>query len=141
MLTETEKNVIFPWREAYSVGMPEIDEQHKGLIRLINNLQNAMMEGNGKSVVSGILDDLVRYTHSHFTFEEAVLRRGGYSQLAAHCEEHKRLTAQVIELRDKFKAGKVTISMEVMKFLKDWLAEHILSRDKAYAKELAGKVG
>jgi hypothetical protein len=30
MLTETEKNVIFPWREAYSVGMPEIDEQHKG---------------------------------------------------------------------------------------------------------------
>src|SRR5271166_668217 len=116
MLTETEKDVIFPWRNTYSVGMPDIDDQHKGLVRLINSLQTAMMEGNGKSVLSGTLDDLIRYTQSHFAFEEAMLRKRGYSQLAAHCAEHKRLTGQVIELRDKFKAGKVTISMEVLKF-------------------------
>ena len=53
--------------------------------------------------------------------------------------EHKKLTGQVCELRDKFRAGKVTISMEVMMFLKNWLSEHILSRDKAYAKELNAK--
>jgi hemerythrin-like metal-binding protein len=139
MITETEKTVIFPWRDAYSVGMPQIDDQHKGLIRLINNLQSAMMEGNGKNVLSGIMDDLVRYTESHFASEEAMLRLRGYSQLAAHSAEHKKLTAQVCELRDKFRAGKVTISMEVMVFLKNWLADHILSRDMAYAKELKSK--
>ncbi|SPF36048.1 Hemerythrin-like metal-binding protein [Candidatus Sulfopaludibacter sp. SbA4] len=139
MITETEKHVIFPWRDAYSVGMPEIDNQHKGLIRLINELQSAMMEGNGKNVLAGIMDDLVRYTESHFAFEEAMMRKRGYSQLAAHSAEHKRLTGQVCELRDKFRGGKVTISMEVMKFLKDWLADHILNRDQAYAKELNGR--
>lgn len=136
----TEKNVIFPWRDAYSVGIPEIDDQHKGLVRLINKLQEAMMEGHGKSVLSGILDDLIRYTQSHFAFEEGMLRKRGYSQLAAHCAEHKRLTGEVVGLRDKFKNGKVTVSMEVMKFLKDWLANHIMSRDQAYAKELNAKV-
>src|SRR3954447_6185500 len=103
----TEKTEIFPWREAYSVGMPAIDTQHKGLIRLINELQSAMMEGRGKEAVGKILDELVRYTESHFSTEEAMLRQRGYSQIAPHCEEHKKLTAQVRELQAKFHAGKL----------------------------------
>src|ERR1700751_5895588 len=98
----TEKTEIFPWRDAYGVGMPIIDNQHKGLIRLINELQSAMMEGRGKDAVAGILDELVHYTESHFSCEEAMMRQRGYSQVAAHCEEHKKLTAQVRDLRDKF---------------------------------------
>ena len=135
----TEKTEIFPWREAYSVGMPTIDNQHKGLIKLINQLQAAMMEGHGKDAVGRILDELIRYTESHFTFEEAMMRQRGYSQIAAHCEEHKRLRAQVRDLQGKFRAGKLAISMEVMKFLKDWLSDHIMSRDQGYAKELKTK--
>ena len=130
---------VFPWRDAYSVGMPQIDNQHKGLIRLINSLQSAMMEDTGKNVLSGILDDLVRYTESHFAFEETMMRQRMYSQVAAHCEEHKRLTSQVRELRDRYRGGKLAMSMEVMQFLKEWLANHIMSRDQAYAKELNSK--
>ena len=56
----TATTAIFPWRAAYSVGNPQIDEQHKGLIRMINNLQDAMMEGKGKTALSAILNDLIR---------------------------------------------------------------------------------
>ena len=124
------------FRDTYSVGIPQIDNQHKGLIRLINDLQAAMMAGKGKQVLSSIINDLIRYTEGHFAFEEALLQQRGYSALAAHKQEHKELTRQVHELRDKFQSSELTISMDVMKFLKNWLASHILERDKAYAKEL-----
>lgn len=134
----TATTVIFPWREAYSVGILQIDNQHKGLIRLINNLQDAMMGGNGKAALTTIIDDLVRYTESHFTYEETLLRKHGYSGLAAHQEQHRELTRQVYELRDQFKSGQLMITMDVMRFLKNWLSNHILDRDQAYAKELKG---
>ncbi|HLN08650.1 MAG TPA: bacteriohemerythrin, partial [Xanthobacteraceae bacterium] len=92
-----------------------------------------------KWALADILDELIRYTRSHFAFEEDMLQKQGYSQLPAHHAVHEGLTAQVCELRDRFQSGKLAISMEVLRFLKDWLADHILRHDKDYAKELSGK--
>ena len=137
MSVTTAPAVLFPWREAYSVAIPQIDQQHKQLIKLINDMHAAMLAGNGRTTVAGILNELVRYTESHFAAEEALLRERGYSRLAAHQAEHRRLFGQVRELQEKSVAGTFTASMEVMKFLKDWLANHILSNDLAYAREFA----
>jgi hemerythrin len=83
-----------------------------------------------------IVEELVDYTVQHFAFEESLLRQHGYSGLAAHQEVHKKLCAQVYDLRDKFRAGKITVTIETMHFLKNWLSSHILSVDMAYAREL-----
>jgi hemerythrin len=137
MATATSNaSVTFPWSDAYSVGIPQIDTQHKGLIRLINELHTAMAAGQGKQVLGKILDELVRYTEIHFTYEENMLRQGGYSKLAAHNSAHQKLTRQVMELRDKYRASKLTLTLEVMQFLKSWLGDHILIHDQAYAREL-----
>jgi hemerythrin len=130
---------IFPWKDAYSVGIPEIDAQHKGLIRQINELHAAMAVGQGKQSLGTTLDDLVKYTEVHFNFEEGMLRRKGYATLTAHQGVHKKLTAQVIELRDKYRSGKLMLTMDVMQFLKTWLSDHIMVHDQAYARALAGK--
>jgi hemerythrin-like metal-binding protein len=130
---------IFPWKDAYSVRIPQVDTQHKGLIGLINDLHAAMLEGRGKEALSRILDDLVAYTEKHFAFEESIMRQRGYSALAEHRQRHQKLTSQVYELRDKFCAGKITVTIEVMQFLKSWLADHILSADMAYAREFEKK--
>ena len=131
--------VIFPWNESYSVGISQIDAQHKGLIRLINDLHGAMSAGKGKQALGTILADLVHYTKVHFTFEENLLREKGYSNLAAHHAVHQKLTQQVIELQQRFAAAKLTLTVEVMQFLKSWLADHILVHDQAYARELKAK--
>lgn len=136
MATATTPTVIFPWSDSYSVGIPQIDSQHKGLIRLINDLHTAMAAGQGKQAMAGILDELIRYTKSHFTYEEGMLRQREYSNLASHHAVHEKLTSQVVELRERFRASKLTLSVEVMHFLKSWLADHILVHDKAYAREL-----
>ena len=128
--------VIFPWRESYSVRVPEIDTQHKELIRLINDLHSAMLEGKAKTILSGLIGELTRYTQKHFVFEESWMKRMGYSRVAAHQIEHGRLIQQVQELRDKVESGRITVTIEVMQFLKDWLANHILVQDQAYAREV-----
>jgi hemerythrin-like metal-binding protein len=111
--------------------------QHKGLIALINELHTAMLEGRANQVAGRILDDLVRYTENHFAYEESMLEKRGYPSLPDHHLQHQRLTAEVRDLRDKLRAGRLSVSLEVMKFLKDWLANHILSADQAYARVLA----
>jgi hemerythrin-like metal-binding protein len=129
---------IFPWSNAYSVGIPQIDTQHQGLVRLINDLHNAMASGEGKQALGKILDELVRYTEVHFGYEEYVLREKLYSKLAAHHSEHQKLTRQVIELRDRYRASKLALTVEVMQFLKNWLAGHIQVHDLDYAREFKG---
>ena len=131
-------NVLFPWRAEYSVGVPMVDRQHMGLIKLINDLHSAMTAGKGKEALGPILDDLIRYTERHFADEEAMLRAKGYSGLTAHQSVHVDLTNQVYDLRAKFRTSRLAITIEVMQFLKSWLADHILVHDQAYARELRG---
>jgi len=135
----TATAVLFAWRNEYSVHIPQIDNQHKGLIRLINDLHSAMVEGRGQAAAATILDSLVRYTESHFSFEEGMLRQRGFSRLESHRAEHRRLTQQVQDLREKSRSGRLIITVEVMHFLKNWLANHIMGFDQTYARELAAK--
>ena len=133
MATATE---VFPWKATYNVGIPQVDSQHKQLVKLINDLHAAMQSGKAKDVMGSIIDQLIVYTERHFNDEETMLRTRGYSRLAAHHAIHVDLTRQVIELRDKFKSSHLVLSIEIMHFLRDWLATHILTHDLAYAKEL-----
>ena len=125
--------VLFPWKDAYSVGISRIDTQHKGLVRLINELHAAMLACRAKQVLYPIVDELVDYTLQHFAFEESMMRQLGYSALLEHQQLHQKITSQVYELRDKFRAGKITIPIEAVKAL---LSDHILSADMAYSREL-----
>lgn len=129
---------IFPWRDEYSVRIPNIDAQHQQLVALINDLHAAMMKGDGSQALGRILDDLVRYAEGHFSYEEAMLQQRGYSGLDAHRAEHLALARQVNALREQFRSGRMLMTVGVMQFLKEWLANHILAKDADYARELAG---
>jgi hemerythrin-like metal-binding protein len=128
---------VFPWREEYSVRVPEIDEQHKRLVGLINDLQSAMLGRQGDGVLGTILDELILYTETHFAYEEDRMRERGYPALARHRAEHARLTAEVVELREKFRTSRLSISVEVLRFLRQWLSGHIMEFDQAYAGWMA----
>ena len=135
-IATTNANVIFPWSDAYSVGIPQIDTQHKGLIRLINELHASMAAGQGKQTLGRTLDELVHYTESHFSYEEGMLRQKRYSNVSNHQVIHQKLTKEVSDLRDRYRANKLTLTLDVMRFLKSWLSDHILVHDMAYAREL-----
>lgn len=124
---------LMPWKAEYSVNIQSIDAQHKRLVAMINELHAAMKEGKGKEIMGNIIKELARYTQYHFTYEETLFSRYGYPGSAAHKTEHDQFVARVSRFEEDLTRGSVTLSMEVMQFLKNWLASHILKTDKQYS--------
>ncbi|KOR31285.1 hemerythrin [Achromatium sp. WMS2] len=120
------------WSEEISVGVEELDEQHKVLINMINNLHDAMQERRSHEVVSQIMVQLREYTRIHFAVEESLMRILGYPDYEEHKKQHEELMLSVKDLSQKIKDGKSSISFELMYFLKAWLTNHIMESDKQY---------
>ncbi|MCP3175704.1 bacteriohemerythrin [Desulfuromonas sp. KJ2020] len=129
---ESSPDDLMSWGPAFSVGIVEIDRQHKKLLALVNKLYRALKGGQGNQVLGEVLDELIAYTQGHFSSEERMLQSKGYPDLAAHKKLHADLVEQVASLREQFSQGKATLSSDVFNFLKSWLTNHIQKTDKAY---------
>jgi hemerythrin len=121
------------WSDELSVGIEEIDEQHKVLIGLVNKMHEAIHQRHGSAVVGEILDELAGYTKIHFAVEESLMRILHYPGYEEHHEQHQDLLQQVVELQEKVASGKSSVSFELLHFLKTWLTKHILKEDMSYS--------
>ncbi len=122
------------WKEAYSIGIPEIDEQHKQLLDCIERLESA---GDGRQrelAVYFVMEQLTDYVRIHFAVEEIVMRLFDYPGLEAHVAEHRAFAARLKE----FEASELVEDMHAQagKFLREWLVQHIQGSDKRYAAYL-----
>lgn len=122
------------WTEQYSVGVTEIDNQHKGLVKLINKLFDAMADGQANKVLHEIIEELVKYTQVHFATEEKYFVSFNYADTEAHIAEHNKFIQEVAKFKAQFEAGNIVLSFEVFKFLKSWLVNHIQGSDKKYSE-------
>lgn len=120
------------WQDEYSLGIQEIDDQHKQLIGYFSAIENSVSQDRGWSEIHFGISRLRTFAKVHFEFEEALLRMFGYDQSAEHEAAHKHFFAQlkVIEQRS---AGQ-RADEDIVKFLSDWLMKHILIADQHYAE-------
>ncbi len=130
---------LLTWKTDYSVNIKEIDEQHKKLINMINQLHEAMKEQKGKEVLKPILQQLISYCATHFAAEETMMMAHAYPDLTEHRDKHQKMTAKVLALQSDVNSGKASITIDVMNFLKEWLDKHILGTDKKYSPYLNSK--
>jgi hemerythrin len=72
------------WSDELSVGIEEIDDQHKQFIDMINELHVAMKSGKAASTLPIILTKLSDYAVFHFSYEEKVLQSYNYPEINAH---------------------------------------------------------
>lgn len=127
---------MFEWNSAYSVGISSIDAQHQNLFSIARELHSAMTAGQGKASLARLLDRLAQYTAAHFAHEERLMRLADYPGLVSHTAEHKALTQKVRDFQADFEAGRVSISVQLLQFLRTWLQHHIQHSDVAYAPYL-----
>jgi hemerythrin len=120
------------WSDELSVGVEEIDEQHKVLVGLVNEMHEAIHQRHGSEVVQEILAKLADYTRIHFAVEESLMRILNYPDYETHKAQHEELLRHVVELVEKVDSGKTAIGFELMHFLKVWLTKHIMESDKQY---------
>jgi hemerythrin-like metal-binding protein len=126
------------WDESLETRIPHMDEQHRKLVSLINDLDQAVEDGTGGLLISYVLQELIRYVKDHFNDEEQLLMRHGFPELAGHRREHDLFVERLGQISDSFKDGD-ELSSSVLDFLKDWLVIHIKGTDQRYAAFICGQ--
>ena len=82
----------FEWSEKHSVGCPDVDDEHKALFRIAQELYDAIHEGTARAELTSLFDRLASYTRFHFANEEALMRKTGALDYDQHCREHRKFT-------------------------------------------------
>lgn len=129
---------FFVWNESYSVKIARMDEQHKKLFSLFDELANAMLSGTVRDTYGQILRGLIEYAKTHFTQEEQLMTQHGYPGYPGHKKLHDEFVKQVNDLQKDFDEGK-TLPVKTSQFLRDWLTNHILKVDQQYSAFLNAK--
>jgi len=123
---------LISWKESLNVGIKDIDGQHRRLVALINKLFEAMSQGKSKEIMHSVFSELSNYVITHFATEEKLMKKYKYSDYDQHKQEHKFFIDKLNEFKIKFSNGNLSISLEVLNFLKDWLLKHIIGTDRKY---------
>ena len=132
----------FRWDEAYSVGVDELDSDHKRLLSLGNAVIDASTKGQEQEALSELLVALEEESSGHFVREEALMQQTDYPLLADHHAKHDRLTAELQLFIRQYEVGHID-SKKLAKFLIDWLVHHIVEEDRKFQKHYSqlGKAG
>ena len=124
---------LIDWDEKLSVGIDEIDAQHKKWIAIINELHNSIMEGDSLASLEKIVKEVEEYTFFHFREEEKLLEKVNYPELSRHSRVHFSFRQEIIRVKSAILSGEVVLRTQVMSVLKNWLLDHIMKEDMQYA--------
>ncbi len=124
----------FDWRETMSVGVEEIDKQHKQLLGAISDLNDAIIKHEVEKVLNNTFDKLFKYIEFHFATEEKYFDDFNYSEAEAHKAAHKFFAKKVNEMHQTVDNDIHELSLELVAFLEFWLVGHVLVMDKRYTE-------
>lgn len=123
---------LIEWNQSLSVAIKQFDDQHLQLVAMVNQLHQAIKEGQGTDTLHLILAGLVQYTQSHFAAEEDLMEQYDYPEYPRHKQAHADLVRQVEEISAQLEKGNRLQPINVMQFLVNWLTNHIKGEDKKY---------
>lgn len=125
------------WREEYSVGIEELDNQHKELFAIGARLASAVSTGASVDVAATVTE-LIEYAMKHFKLEERIMEDAGYEHLEYHRTMHEFMRTRVDLLAARVSKGLLTTE-ELAEFMETWLTEHIIMEDMRYITTLHSK--
>jgi len=127
---------IFPWDDNFNTGIAKIDEQHKMLVKLLNQLANHVAFKSDRPALNVIFDELADYAIYHFKTEEEIWHEylPADPMESSHKEIHNSFIANVVGLRNQENSkAEDDMVADVLGFLTRWLASHILENDRYLA--------
>lgn len=134
---------VFVWQDSYNLGLELIDNQHKVLVRIINDLDDLLHVDFSNDKLASLFSELVEYTKLHFSTEERLMKTRDYDsdQRIAHIRQHQQFVDQVRSLNN----DSVDYSKEeaewILKYLTNWLINHILKVDRHLVDHLNHQEG
>ncbi len=129
------------WTQDLSVGVKEIDDQHKELISRMNGFFDAMKSSSKEQEIFKMLDFLADYVVTHFRDEERLQMSSGYPKLAEHRQLHKEFIDDVTKMRTDLENNGFTVATGslISSTLIAWLTLHIRKADKEVGMYIRSK--
>jgi hemerythrin len=140
LLRQQTCDAFVVWKDEYSVGIETIDQDHKKLLSLINNLLAAQHCRTGPEFERQALDELMDYTQFHFEREEDLMREHGYPDYEGHKAQHDQMAIQAQLFRSRYEEKGHDEIPAVARYLKLWLIQHINGTDRKYVPFLREKL-
>ncbi|MGD0831333.1 MAG: bacteriohemerythrin [Terracidiphilus sp.] len=117
----------------YSVGVEEVDNQHKTLMNILNEFHAATLKGKAKEIAATLIPRLIALAKEHFSAEEKLMESIHFSGLNAHRAKHLELAAKIAEFAVRHEKGDPTVYLEALYFVRDWQHQHMQVEDQEYA--------
>ena len=127
---------LIEWKEEFSLGIPEIDHEHREMIDLINLTYSVAREGGGQERILDFLGEIYARISAHFALEEKIMREKNYDEYADHKAEHERLLDEILDITDECESGGDLDEKRFSASLHDWFALHFRTRDARLHKRL-----
>ncbi|MDZ4251147.1 MAG: bacteriohemerythrin [Sulfuritalea sp.] len=125
------------WSAILSVGVEEIDEDHRKLVGIFNELAHAVTNGESAEYLAATFDELIKCTAWHFSHEDRLMLKHGYPEIDPHRAAHSELIAAAQRLQAKLTQADQAVANAEIEFLDRWLTEHILTADQRLGSFLA----
>jgi hemerythrin len=122
------------WSSKLSCGVKLIDDQHKGLVNLVNEMFNHINgnEVQERNYFNRVIQEAVKYVRVHFATEEKIMIATKFAGYAEHKKEHDSFVLAVLNNVRDYEAGKRLTLVSFTRFLKEWILSHIAVMDKQY---------
>lgn len=124
------------WDAAWETGIPAIDKQHKQLVDHVGRLLDAIMDGQTEIDIENSLFFLAQYTDFHFRDEEEIMAETRYPALAEHRARHTEMREQVAEMVRTHVREPQALTVELVRYMHNWIINHVGTMDKALAAYL-----
>jgi len=125
---------LVTWNNKLMCGVKVIDDQHKGLVDLVNDMFKHAT-GNGaqeREYFNKVIQEAVNYVKFHFATEEKIILATKFPGFAEHKKEHDNFVLAVVENIREYESGKRYTLFTFTRFLRDWILSHIAFMDKQY---------
>lgn len=138
-VTMDDNKDFIKWEKKFELGIPVIDSQHRQLVNLCNDLYQAVIRNKYRATTPGwhealsdALRETVNYINTHFSDEEKLLTAVNYDKLDQQKSQHKSFTNKISETLKTFNQATFQDAMDFVRFLYDWILQHIAISDKQY---------
>jgi hemerythrin len=125
------------WSKILSVGVEEIDEDHRKLVDIFNTLAHAVRDQESAEYLAATLEELINCTVWHFSHEERLMLKYRYPEREEHRAQHRELIQSAKELEQKLIEADKSVADQEILFLERWLTGHILTTDMRLGTYLA----
>lgn len=117
------------WKYELITGIKIIDDQHKRIFQILNNLEEAIHVVNGPRILLFILDDLLEYSYYHIETEESILKAKHDYDFASHKKVHDEIIRIICMIKDDLSEKNIFPTINTVGKFKNWWISHIIEED------------